>query len=301
LSAIAELVTLLISSGLPPESIAHAIDLAQQHHAEQIYVHRNPPDVHPTSTGDRRREWDRDRKRLQRGMRLPESEWFPLVAQILQRDGNVCTYCGTGEKLTADHVVPLTRGGTNDPSNLTACCITCNTKKSNKLVSEWLPAAAVQFHVDVHPNPPDNQKPPLILTSLSSSEETLKKERKKESSGIRARAQFVPIPDDWKPSEHAFEVAEKHGSSVSDTEPIFRDYLKSSGKRYADYDAAFYNFLRNQRKFNNGQSNGKPKSAIIQAADDLCRKIAEFDGPPRDRDEIRSGEGQNTPRLLSYR
>jgi uncharacterized protein YdaU (DUF1376 family) len=48
-------------------------------------------------------------------------------------------------------------------------------------------------------------------------------------------------------------------------------------------------------------ANGKPRSAIIQAADDLCRKIASFDGPARETDEIRSGEGKNTPRLLSYR
>jgi len=147
----------------------------------------------------------------------------------------------------------------------------------------------------------ETKKPPLILTSLSSSEETLKKERKKESSGIRARAQLVPIPDDWKPSEHSFEVAEKYGSSVSDTEPIFRDYLKSSGKRYADYDAAFYNFLRNQRKFNaNGSANVKPKSPIIQAADDLIRRIASFDGPPREAEQLRGDEGKNPSRLLSY-
>jgi hypothetical protein len=181
------------------------------------------------------------------------------------------------------------------------------SRDAKSLSAERSRAYRIRKRVARHAEPSrssrDAEKPPLILTSLSSSEETLKKERKKESSGIRARAQLVPIPDDWKPSEHAFEVAEKYGSSVSDTEPIFRDYLKSSGKRYADYDAAFYNFLRNQRKFNgqnNGQSNGKPKSAIIQAADDLIRKIASFDGPARDRDEIRSGEGQNPPRLLSY-
>jgi hypothetical protein len=61
---------------------------------------------------------------------------------------------------------------------------------------------------------------------------------------------------------------------------------------------------RNRVKFifeRTSNGHAKPKSAIIQAADDLCRKIAEFDGPPRDRDEIRSGEGQNPPRLLSYR
>ena len=44
----------------------------------------------------------------------------------------------------------------------------------------------------------------------------------------------------------------------------------------------------------------KPKSAIIQAADDLCRKIASFDGPHRGHDELRGGEGQAAPWLLSH-
>ena len=46
-------------------------------------------------------------------------------------------------------------------------------------------------------------------------------------------------------------------------------------------------------------SNGKPKNGIIQAADDLRRKLASFDGPSREPDELRSGEGGNPVRLLS--
>lgn len=45
-------------------------------------------------------------------------------------------------------------------------------------------------------------------------------------------------------------------------------------------------------------ANGKPRNGIIQAADDLCRKIAEFDGPPREPDELRSETGQTVVRLL---
>lgn len=45
---------------------------------------------------------------------------------------------------------------------------------------------------------------------------------------------------------------------------------------------------------------GKPKSAIIQAADDLCRTIAGFDGPARGSDELRGAAGEAPPRLLSH-
>jgi len=46
--------------------------------------------------------------------------------------------------------------------------------------------------------------------------------------------------------------------------------------------------------------NGKPKSAIIQAAGDLRRKLASFDGPPSDVDELRGGTGGIATRLLSH-
>jgi hypothetical protein len=47
-------------------------------------------------------------------------------------------------------------------------------------------------------------------------------------------------------------------------------------------------------------TNAKPKSAIIQAADDLCRTIAGFDGPPRATDELRGDSSETPPRLLSH-
>lgn len=46
--------------------------------------------------------------------------------------------------------------------------------------------------------------------------------------------------------------------------------------------------------------NGKPGSKIIQAADDLRRKIAEFDGPTGEDIGLRDGEGALAPRLLSH-
>lgn len=106
-----------------------------------------------------------------------------------------------------------------------------------------------------------SEKPPLILPSLSS-EETLKEVSKEP---IRARASKTrAIPADWTPSEHSYAVAEQHGVQVQIVEQIFRDYLKSSGKLYADYDAAFYNFLRNQRRFN-GSANGTPQNKSVSA------------------------------------
>jgi hypothetical protein len=46
-------------------------------------------------------------------------------------------------------------------------------------------------------------------------------------------------------------------------------------------------------------ANGKPPSAIIQAADNLRAKLASFDGRAGRQDGLRGGEGAPPPRLLS--
>jgi hypothetical protein len=56
-----------------------------------------------------------------------------LRFEILRRDGNRCRYCGgtaPDVKLTVDHVIPTALGGSDDPSNLVACCADCNGGKS---------------------------------------------------------------------------------------------------------------------------------------------------------------------------
>lgn len=51
-----------------------------------------------------------------------------------------CFYCGeTFEALIVEHVVPLARGGTYDPWNLVRACVSCNSKKNDKVPSEWCP------------------------------------------------------------------------------------------------------------------------------------------------------------------
>lgn len=57
--------------------------------------------------------------------------------KILERDGYKCRYCGVGIEtcpLDIDHVLPVTQGGTNNPSNLVAACSTCNTGKGASLI-----------------------------------------------------------------------------------------------------------------------------------------------------------------------
>lgn len=62
--------------------------------------------------------------------------------EICRAHGQRCAYCGTLAKLTVDHVIPVSRGGKDEPSNVVPACSSCNSSKGTKLLSEWRPRAA---------------------------------------------------------------------------------------------------------------------------------------------------------------
>lgn len=56
-----------------------------------------------------------------------------LRFEVLRRDNHTCRYCGRSApevRLTVDHVVPETLGGSDKPENLAAACSDCNSGKS---------------------------------------------------------------------------------------------------------------------------------------------------------------------------
>lgn len=57
-----------------------------------------------------------------------------LRFEILRRDNHACRYCGAkapDTEIVVDHVVPVALGGTDEPSNLVAACVPCNTGKTS--------------------------------------------------------------------------------------------------------------------------------------------------------------------------
>jgi 5-methylcytosine-specific restriction endonuclease McrA len=72
-------------------------------------------------------------------------DWLRLV----NRFGGRCAYCGKqAEVLHADHVVPLSRGGTSWIGNVLPACAPCNLSKGSKLLVEWrrTALAAMRHH-----------------------------------------------------------------------------------------------------------------------------------------------------------
>lgn len=89
-----------------------------------------PKDRAAGGVGDKRRNYDRNRKAL-----LRDGGFFAARASLFASQAHICTYCGTTTgPFHCDHVVPLSRGGPSDQSNLTISCAPCNLAKG---ASQW--------------------------------------------------------------------------------------------------------------------------------------------------------------------
>lgn len=62
-----------------------------------------------------------------------------VTARELYELPHQCPYCGIGledGQGTFDHTIPFAKGGNNDISNITRCCLTCNREKFDKSPEE---------------------------------------------------------------------------------------------------------------------------------------------------------------------
>lgn len=54
-----------------------------------------------------------------------------------------CVYCGSPAR-EFDHVIPVSRGGPDEPSNKVPCCRSCNSSKRRRTPDEWFAGVAVR-------------------------------------------------------------------------------------------------------------------------------------------------------------
>lgn len=68
------------------------------------------------------------RKRGAQVSDLTASDWQSIQYEFDSK----CVYCGGAEAITADHVIPLSRGGNHTYKNVVPACRPCNSKKKDK-------------------------------------------------------------------------------------------------------------------------------------------------------------------------
>lgn len=76
-----------------------------------------------------------------------EAEWIALCGWF----GNVCLKCGSCDRISIDHVVPLSQGGSNDITNLQPLCFACNSGKRNRTIDYRDPDRLAAFLVSLIP------------------------------------------------------------------------------------------------------------------------------------------------------
>lgn len=62
-----------------------------------------------------------------------------LRYEILVRDDSTCQLCGAkpkGSTLHIDHILPISKGGNNNPDNLRVLCHDCNSGKSDSIIEK---------------------------------------------------------------------------------------------------------------------------------------------------------------------
>lgn len=70
------------------------------------------------------------------------ANWAAIRQMVIERDGPVCRYCGgTPDKLQIDHILPVSRGGTDALENLAVACLPCNASKKDRFLEDWMEMA----------------------------------------------------------------------------------------------------------------------------------------------------------------
>lgn len=86
---------------------------------------------HPES----HRHQNSKRRSIGVGLRRTDKETQEYISILLK---DTCSYCGSKDKITMDHITPISAGGLHHWSNLTAACSKCNGSKHIKTMLDFL-------------------------------------------------------------------------------------------------------------------------------------------------------------------
>jgi hypothetical protein len=60
-----------------------------------------------------------------------------IMMRVVRRDNNQCQICGKvlkDDDIEFDHKIPVSKGGSSEENNIRVVCLSCNRKKSNRLM-----------------------------------------------------------------------------------------------------------------------------------------------------------------------
>ena len=121
---------------------AEYLDKNRQKYLEYYWVANMPPEKVAIRRAQRRASPNKNTQAANRRALVRGAEGRHTrvdVDRILKQQGNKCAWCKTRltEKYHVDHIMPLSKGGSNWPNNLQCLCETCNVRKSAKHPLDW--------------------------------------------------------------------------------------------------------------------------------------------------------------------
>ena len=75
-----------------------------------------------------------EQEQARKAYRQKQKKTIPasLRTAVFERDGYKCLACGSQKSLRCDHVLPESKGGPMDASNMQTLCASCNSRKGTK-------------------------------------------------------------------------------------------------------------------------------------------------------------------------
>ena len=62
------------------------------------------------------------------------SHYNQIYKRLLFKYKFKCVLCGMNEDLTIDHIIPVSKGGSDEESNLQLMCKSCNSRKGDRIM-----------------------------------------------------------------------------------------------------------------------------------------------------------------------
>lgn len=126
--------------------------------------------------------------------------------EVLRRDGFTCRYCGAKApdvEIHVDHVVPVSLGGSDDPTNLVAACRDCNAGKGTTM-----PDAELVAEVD--------DRAVRFMAALETAAEMRRQQRRESQlSEVEQAAAFDKVWNVWHYGPNREPVPREDGWQIS--------------------------------------------------------------------------------------